>query len=340
MTQRLLILLLLALAALLAAPRARLAADPGDIAADDPTTPELEARIDAATDKALAYLASIQRPDGSWLTQQGKDNWQPTGYEVAAGSLAIMAFQAKGHQPGEEPYGPNLEKGIDFIISKQAPNGFIAGSGQMYAHGISTLMLAEVVGHTTGKQNKRVKDALAKAVKLILDAQKVPKQPNYKGGWRYQPTAVDSDLSITAWQLMALRAAKNAGADVPFEAINDAVDYVKRSAAPDGGFGYTPGGRTTPALAGAGIVSLELCGKHNTKEALAAGDWLLKNPAKPYGANHQYYTMYYCSQAMFQLGDRYWKQFWPAFATEVLKRQQADGSFPLGAAGERTAGPA
>lgn len=306
---------------------------------DDGTTPELDAKVDDATDKALAYLASIQQPNGSWLAQAGKDKWRATGYEPAVGSLAIMAFLSKGHMPEEEPYGQHIEKALDFVLSRQLPNGYISGTGNMYTHGISTLMLAEVSGQVTGKRQKQVKQALARAIKLILDAQQVKKSSAHTGGWRYQPTSGDSDLSLTGWQLMALRAAKNSGAEVPDEAIERAVAYVIRSAHAKGGFCYTPGGSPTMAMAGTGILALELCGRHHARESLAAGDWLLAQGVRPYGGSHQYYTMYYCSQAMFQLGDRYFKQFWPTFAAEVIKRQQPDGSFPLGSGAEANAGP-
>jgi hypothetical protein len=139
-----------------------------------------------------------------------------------------------------------------------------------------------------------------------------------------------------------LRAAKNAGADVPAEAIEQAVQYVTGSAARGGGFGYQPGGATNHARAGTGILCLELCGKHHATESLAAGDWILRNSYRPYGSGggYIYYTMYYCSQAMYQLGGKYWKTFWPSFAEQVLERQAPDGSFPRGASSESTAGPA
>ncbi|MCG3180819.1 MAG: hypothetical protein BIFFINMI_03182 [Phycisphaerae bacterium] len=297
------------------------------------TSPELERKIDAATDKALAYIAKLQKPDGSW---------EADGVPCAAASVAIMAFLAKGHQPGEGPYGDVLNKAIDFVISKQNPNGLLAVGGRMYAHGMCTLMLGEVLGQTTGKREEKVRQALALAVKLILDAQKLPKPTRMEGGWRYQATSRDSDLSVTGWQLMALRSAKNAGADVPAEAIEQAVKYVQESASGGGGFGYQPGGSTNHARAGTGILCLELCGKHNAKEALASGDWILANPYRPYGggSGYIYYTMYYCSQAMFQLGGKYWRTFWPSFAQQIIERQQEDGSFPRGASSEQQAGPA
>src|SRR5437660_1678683 len=65
-----------------------------------------------------------------------------------------------------------------------------------------------------------------------------------RGGWRYHLAAIDSpnsDMSVTGWQLMALRAAKNLGCDVPAENIDRAVEYIKRSQDKNGGgFAYFP----------------------------------------------------------------------------------------------------
>ena len=62
----------------------------------------------------------------------------------------------------------------------------------------------------------RVRQTLEKSVKLILDAQnRAGKEALNQGGWRYQPDSIDSDLSVTGWQLIALQAAKDAGVEVP-----------------------------------------------------------------------------------------------------------------------------
>ena len=41
------------------------------------------------------------------------------------------------------------------------------------------------------------------------------------------PRFRDADLSVTIWQLMALRSAKNSGLKVPSSAIADAIEYLK-----------------------------------------------------------------------------------------------------------------
>ena len=61
------------------------------------------------------------------------------------------------------------------------------------------------------------------------------------GGWRYSLRGWDSDISVTGWQLMALRAAKNLGCDVPTDNIERAVDFIKSCNDPNtGGYRYRP----------------------------------------------------------------------------------------------------
>ena len=57
-------------------------------------------KLDRAIDRGLAFIASQQRPDGSF----------PTSAEGQPGvtSLCVMAFLARGHQPGKGPYGRGL----------------------------------------------------------------------------------------------------------------------------------------------------------------------------------------------------------------------------------------
>ena len=73
---------------------------------------------------------------------------------------------------------------------------------------------------------------LRRAIDLIIDAQ------NDQGGWRYTPASNEADISVTACQLMALRAARNTGLAVPKKTIDRGVEYVTRCQNSDGGFRY------------------------------------------------------------------------------------------------------
>ena len=289
--------------------------------------------FDTAIDRALAYLAQAQMPDGSF----------PGGMpqNTAVASLSVMAFLARGYSPGLPPYGDTINRGVDFVLSAQAADGTIIGpgGGQMYSHNISTLMLAEVSGMVDPERQKRVDECLAKALRVILAAQDVAKGEANQGGWRYAPNATDSDISQSGWALMALRAARNNGAAVPKEAIDRAVRFVMRCHSPqDGGFCYTPGSGSGLARTGVGLLCLELSGKHRDEVTLKAGEYIATRFKAGWQGEIVYYCLYYCSQGMFQLGGEEWQKFAPELYDAILQMQGPDGSWPSRNGNENSAG--
>lgn len=298
---------------------------------------ELEQRIDTSINLALQWLAGSQQANGSWKSESYGDS-------PAATSLSIMAFMAAGHVPDEGPYGRTISKGVAWVLNEQQPNGLLVGSdrshGPMYTHGIATLMLAEVSGMVDANQADRCRKGLERAIKLIIDAQNHPKGGQHDGGWRYQPTSTDSDLSVTAWQLLALRAAKDIGCDIPSQNIDRAVAYIKRLRVQrGGGFGYMSGNGATITRSGCGIVALEVCGEHRCPETMAAAGRILSQPLTE-GADYFYYGAYYCTVGMYKVGGDEWQTARKELYEAILKRQQANGEWePIGGS-ERGAGSA
>jgi hypothetical protein len=92
----------------------------------------------------------------------------------------------------------------------------------------------------TGRDD--IRQILVRAVKLTESAQ------NRRGGWRYQPIAFDDDLSVTACQMTALAAAREAGIPVSGDTFQKGLDYVRSCALPRGGFGYQPGREELPVF--------------------------------------------------------------------------------------------
>lgn len=298
--------------------------------------PEPTARdkqVDRAVVGALKYLASNQQPSGAWLLQQN-------GESTAATSLAIMSFMAAGHVPGEGPYGSRIDRGIRWVIDHQQRNGMIVHNqshGPMYSHGISTLMLAEVAGMVHGKLGRDVRLALERGIEVILKAQNVSKSKKHAGGWRYHSTSADSDLSVTGWQLLALRAARNIGCDVPAENIDQAVEYVNNCVGETPGFGYQPGSSSTPTLSGVGILALEVCGEHHSPAVLRAAGELVRRPLK-YDNRFYFYGAYYCTVGMFKVGGDQWNAVRPQLIDELLEHQESDHSWIARYGNEKGAG--
>ena len=331
----------------------------GGAAPDDPMavlTPGKWEEVERSIDLALTWLASEQKTDGSFPTHLSA---QP-----AVTSLCVMAFLARGHLPDQGPYGEALTRAIDYTVACQKPGGLIAWSGPVddgtrwysnpvhptytgiYNHAISSVMLCEVYGMTGKDRDRRIQSAIGKALDFTLAEQNRPKRhPEEKGGWRYlRPVPVDntdSDLSVTSWQLMFLRAARNAGFDVPVEHIDQALEFVKFSWHPrERSFKYAPFHPTqgvTRAMAGAGILAFSLGGLHQSPQTRSAADWLLAHPFDQYnqginGTDRFHYGAYYCSLGMFQMGGQYWKNFYPPLARTLVAHQAPEGHWQLEAA--------
>jgi hypothetical protein len=308
-------------------------------------------RVDQGVAKALAWLAGQQQADGSFPTREIA--------EPAVSSLCVMAYLSAGHQPSEGKYGETINRAIDFVLECQKESGVFSKLEPVpigtnvsitrtasYNHAIAGLMLCEAYGQTSRERSARIKGAVDRALRETARMQHDPPKidPRDVGGWRYMHiwTTSRSDLSITAWQLMFLRSAKNAQFDIPDDdkMVTAAVKYVESLFQPDEGvffYGHSELANNNDRYAsrgmeGAGILSLSLAGKHQTEMARRAGDWLLARPFDVYGATMQqydrfHYSAYYCSNAAAQLGGEYWKKLFPTLAKTLLDAQSPDGNW-------------
>lgn len=313
-----------------------------------------EQAIRRATQNGVKHLLSLQQKDGSIHDR---------GHDTSMTSLTIMAMASIGILPAD-PTQESLamRRAIDFVVNpsaasrpvRQDPQGYFgrADGSRMYGHGITTLMLTEINGMGADEQQDiYIRQALDPALRVILAAQGVRKASNNQGGWRYTPDSTDSDLSVSVWQLMALRSAKNDGLPIPSEAIDQAVRYLEMSfTSPlnaDGqprespaGFSYTPGqNRPTFAMTAAGLLAMQVCGRYDSPLALAAADWLLLNPPK-LDERFFYYGTYYYAQAMHQRGGRHGENAAATVSQLLLGEQNADGSWSSTRGEERNYGSA
>ena len=290
-----------------------------------PSIAEMTPALDAAIARGMEYLAANQQEDGSF----GGGRYDK---HVGITALACLAFMGDGHLPGRGVYGEVVERGLDFVLDSQAETGLLAADtshGPMYGHGFATLFLGEVYGMTQGGADtaraERVHDALVRAVRLIVQTQ------NNEGGWRYNPVPYDADISVTICEIMALRAARNAGIDVPRDTIDRAVSYVRRCQNTDGGFKYqlTSGGSAWPRSA-AGVASLFYAGIYED-EAIDEGIEYLYATALPGRQSrpgaHYFYGHYYAVQTMYLAGGEHWETWWPAIRDELIESQTPDGSW-------------
>ncbi|RMG35974.1 MAG: prenyltransferase [Planctomycetota bacterium] len=274
-----------------------------------------------AVRRGLTWLYSRQQRDGSFSIA-GK-----TGRNVAVVSLAGMAWLSEGSTPQGGRFAPAVRRATEYVLAACKPNGYInvkdaESHGPMYGHGFATLFLAEVYGMT---ERQDVRDKLQRAVRLIVNSQ------NREGGWRYHAEPRDADVSVTVCQIMALRAARNAGLYVPKQTVDRCVEYVKRCQNADGGFRYMLNSRPESRFprTAAAVVALYSSGVYDDEAIARALRYMLRfrPPGRFAGAftSHLYYGHYYAVQAMWQAGGSYWDAWYPNVRDELLARQSVAG---------------
>lgn len=288
-----------------------------ELAAGELVTPATQGAID----RGLAWLASRQNEDGSFGSAGG--------YSRNAGVTGLigMAFLSGGHTPDRGRYGEQVSRMVRFLLKNAQDNGLIVtpgaiSHGPMYDHGFATLFLAEVYGMSPEPE---LREKLVKAVQRIIDSQ------NKEGGWRYMPVRADADMSVTVCEIMALRAARNAGIFVPNEVVDASIEYVKRAQNPDGGFMYMLSGGPSqfPRSAG-GMVALYSAGVYEGDEIEKGLEYLMQQTPRDDAfsrESHFFYGHYYAVQVMWQAGGEYWRKWYPAIHDALLAQQREDGAW-------------
>ena len=291
--------------------------------------PEIMAKLggtpqtEAAVDKGLAYLASIQEEDGRW--DIGKSGGQ-RNHDQAATAFALLAFYGRGEVHDEEcKYQDTVKRGIEWLVSQQDATGDLRGpkpqNNAMYDHGIASLAVIEAYGVTKDIELRSKANA---AVEFISKTQ------HEEGGWRYQPNQ-KGDLSVTGWYIMALASAKMSGLTVPEKTMEgaarflDSVSHGKNK----GSYGYTGPGGGTAAMNAAGFFCSQLLGhSSNTAKAYESSAVVDRQGFK---LDDIYYA-YYGSVASYQHQGPAWRKWMKTMHPAFVKAQNPDGSWNTGAA--------
>jgi Prenyltransferase and squalene oxidase repeat len=273
-----------------------------------------------AIDAGLKYLAKEQAADGSFGTGAYKGN---IGVTSLAG-LALLAAKPGGDQE------QIVAKTVRYIVGNQDKASGMLNSrqgalhGPMYGHGFAVLFLADAHEKIADKKLKtEVREALEHAVKLLITAQ------NREGGWRYLPNSPDADVTVTACQVAALRAARDAGIEIPKETFNKVAEYVKRCQTDDGGFRYQAGfgGASGFARSAAALNSLNRSGVKDG-EVIDKGMKYLRDfdraKGSPEWSFHYSYGHYYAAKTMWYAGDKDFQKWYPTIRDELLQSQKDD----------------
>ncbi|MDF3128859.1 terpene cyclase/mutase family protein [Kiritimatiellaeota bacterium B1221] len=298
----------------------------------------LEKFSEPAVMKALEWLRDNQRPNGGWSKNGAGDRNVNTGYT----GLALLAFLAHGETPASADFGPTVAKGIRFLVEHQDSKGLFqpVGGNTGYGHAMATYAMAEAYTMT---DNILLKEPLQRGVNVIIKGQ----MPN--GGYDYHyKRETRNDLSISSWQLQALKAAyisKGTGPDTK-KYLDSAMDgMLLGSKDVDGKGRYFTYSMTSDKVGGAqktvsaaGTLALHLAGRGKSKEAKQALEYLSQYTEKDRlpswgndkihsGHGGEIYYWYYAVQAFFQEdpdGSNF-KRFMPSLVKALVQNQADDG---------------
>lgn len=290
-------------------------------------------RSEEAVSAALQYLKAKQNPDGSW----------GASCKGAMTGLALLCYFGHCEVDDSPDYGDSVLKGLLYLKErlKKAPDGILADASRAnsapYEHAIATAAICEFYrfAQYSGKQYPGWREAAEHALETIIRYQ----HPD--GSWgadaktgRYS-TEGPNDLSITAWQCVALKAARFTG----FKFGNHphcrekAVQYIEAKETPEGGIGNTDpvAANNQWDLTGAGMFALRTMALSNSKDpAIQKGIEFAYHHFQQQPPNWQsahLASWYFYSEAFHQHGGPEWKLWNDSALPMIVDHQNKDGSW-------------
>ncbi len=296
-------------------------------------------QCEEAVVRGLGWLQRTQAADGGW----------GQGRRSAMTGLALLAFLGHCETPLSEHYGDNVLRGLVFLVNlglsnngKLVPRGGEHDRQWPYEHAIATYALAEATTfcRQLGLTVPNLPEVTQKASQFIIDNQ------HKGGGWDYgyaEDGDRGGDLSVTAWQVQALKAANHTGLDLRdmHRCMSRAMNYVAaRCDSRSGGFGYTgkepAGGLGYHTLTGAGMLCLQLWGRDSSTHVRKGAEYLASHSRFDYQREFcDLYGHYYESQAMLNRGGEQWKKYNAMFRDQLLGNQNPDGAWRSPGGGHR-----
>ena len=263
---------------------------------------------EAAVALALEWLKRNQSKDGRWNHRSGH-----TTAATGAAMLAFLGWGAKHTETG--PYQQTLSKAIDWMLSVEE-KGDLRYRGNMYDHGIAAIAILEAYNLT---KDERLRAPAERILAFTIKAQ----NPQ-TGGWRYKTYREDpsekGDLSVSGWQMMALKSARLGGMKVPETSFTKARKFLNGVGVKDKGFQYRPGWTPSSAMIAEGLFCEQMLGAGVVNSKMKQCVSLIQNQL-PSNNKVDYYYWYYGSLAMRQAQGQDW-QNWNDKLKPILLRKQ------------------
>lgn len=309
-------------------------------------TADSEAMVHAALD----WLKRHQEADGSWSASNFRqrcdigegfrcENRGTQIYDVGVSALATLALLGAGNSDQDGEFSATVSKALNWLKTQQDPRGVIGTTEDtryMYMHAIGTLVMVEAAGlNPSGPW----RGCAEKAIDYLLKCQS-PKQ-----GWRYGEKPKDSDVTVTVWAVMALKAADSLHYRTSLSALTDASLFVKKVMdektfqvgylskmdgpyrAPEQAKRFPPGeSESTTACA---MVIKILTGEEPRISSLihAQAKLVLDKPPKwqKDTGTADYFYWQFAALALYQLGGEEWTTWRDAMIAAARTGQQTEG---------------
>ena len=190
-------------------------------------------------------------------------------------------------------------------------------TGSCTPHGIATIALCEAYAQTGDPEHKK---AAERGLALIVKAQAK------NGAWGYTPDAPDrGDSSIAGWQCKALVAGERIGVPVPADTWKRYATYLDSVTHASGAYGYVSNAPGSIAVTAECLLGRLQAGWDPGQADFVRGVEQIEE-ADFARVTEDPYAGYFISELMTRQGaDSGWML---RFRAELLKTQQADGSWP------------
>jgi len=285
-----------------------------------------------AVERGLRWLVAHQRDDGSWCfdlkkvpTCQGQ--CRNSGVEpstTAATALALLPFLGAGYTHQEGEHKETVKRGLYYLGTRAlvTPRGGVdlrddpSAPGAMYGQAMATIALCEAYAMT---HDEGLKSLAQQAIRFIVNAQHME-----GGGWRYTPGA-PGDVTVTGWQLMALKSGQLARLDVPSPTLGLVAKFLD-SVQTEGGAQYNymvaAAPRQTQATTAVGLLCRMYTGWGRENPALYRGVAYLDKWGP---SDNNLYFNYYATQGMRHWGGPEWQAWNGRMRDRLIAAQSAAG---------------
>jgi hypothetical protein len=276
---------------------------------------------EAAVTKGLKWLISQQLQDGSWVLTGG--NTRPSA-GTAFGLLPFLAAGKHHRNPSKDnPYDKKIARAIEFLKKQQVTDpkstefGMFRG-GNLYDHGLATIAICEAFALSNDPTLQR---PAQNAINFIVKS-----QSESGGGWGYKRDDTSkADMSVSGWQMMALKSGQMAGLTIPTMVFDRAGRFLD-SGNSDGGFSYQTTSRdasgSSPRMSAVGLLCRQYMQNKGPSDSMmqkGVTKFLTANP--PTEKKKDVYYYYYATQVLHHFGGEEWKK-WNDKMREILIKSQ------------------